>query len=143
MFVRGGLRLQSRRTNAIADHGVVSCLALQRQAIRGSSPRRLRHPQFQPTPRQDQALSFKQAILDEASQYNETWEDRFNAVQGEVEAFAELAALSPDDVPADLLAEMKQRATAEHDWYSAQLKEVQQWLIPLTQVRLYIVAMPV
>ncbi len=43
MFVRGDFRLLSRRTNAIADHGVVSCLALQRQAIRGSSPRRLRH----------------------------------------------------------------------------------------------------
>lgn len=73
-----------------------------------------------------QALSFKQAILDEASQYNETWEDRFNAVHAEVEAFAELAALSPDDVPTDLVAEMKQKAVAEHDWYSAQLEEVQQ-----------------
>jgi hypothetical protein len=73
-----------------------------------------------------EALPFKQAILDEASQYNETWEDRFNAVQGEVEAFAELAALSPDDVPADMLAGMKQRAAVEHDWYSAQLEEVQQ-----------------
>jgi len=65
-----------------------------------------------------EALSFKQAILDEASQYNETWEDRFNAVHAEVEAFAELAALSPDDVPTDLVAEMKQKAVAEHDWYS-------------------------
>ena len=62
-----------------------------------------------------EALPFKQAILDEASQYNETWEDRFNAVQGEVEAFAELATLSPDDVPADMLAGMKQRAAVEHD----------------------------
>jgi len=60
-----------------------------------------------------EALSFKQAILDEASQYNETWEDRFNAVHAEVEAFAELAALSPDDVPTDLVAEMKQKAEGE------------------------------
>src|SRR3546814_5758857 len=73
-----------------------------------------------------EALPFKQAILDEASQYNETWEDRFNAIHGEVEAFAELAALSPDDVPADLVAEMKQKAVAEHERYSAQLEEVQQ-----------------
>jgi hypothetical protein len=49
-LVRGGARLKSGRTNAIVR--VVSCLALQRQVIRGSSPRRLRHPQCQPIPRQ-------------------------------------------------------------------------------------------
>jgi formylglycine-generating enzyme required for sulfatase activity len=35
MLVRVGARLQSGRINAIDRHGVVSCLALQRQAIRG------------------------------------------------------------------------------------------------------------
>jgi hypothetical protein len=73
-----------------------------------------------------EALPFRQVILDQASQYNETWEDRFNDVKGEVEAFAELASLSPDDVPADLLAGIKQRVAAEHDGYSAQLEKVQQ-----------------
>jgi|SRR6218665_348955 len=46
----------------------------------------------------------------------------------ECEAFVELSNLSPDDVPADMLAGMKQKAAAEHDEYaySMQLYEVQQ-----------------
>jgi hypothetical protein len=39
------------RGNAL--HGVVSYPALLRRMIRGWTPRRLRHLQFQPTPRQD------------------------------------------------------------------------------------------
>lgn len=41
---------------ADVHHGVVSCLALRRQPIRGSSLRRLRHPQFQPIRRQHQLV---------------------------------------------------------------------------------------
>src|SRR3546814_15599577 len=67
-----------------------------------------------------EALPFKQAILDEASQYNETWEDRFNAIHGEVEAFDELAALSPAEVPPALVAARTNKAAAGNTRYFAQ-----------------------
>lgn len=72
------------------------------------------------------ALPFKQAILDEASQYDETWEDRFDTVRREIEAFTELNDLSPGDVPAGLVEKMKKEAVAEHGWYFAQLEEVKE-----------------
>src|SRR5262249_17061954 len=48
------LRNISRR--GIRRHGVVSGPALQRRMIRGLDPRRLRHPQFQPTSRRHPAV---------------------------------------------------------------------------------------
>src|SRR5262249_5207454 len=48
-----GDRLRGIRLRGNALHGVVSYPTLKRRMIRGSSPRRLRHLQFLPTPRRD------------------------------------------------------------------------------------------
>src|SRR4029077_3236173 len=45
-----GCRLPRIRLRGIAHHGAVSSPTLPRRMIRGSSPRRLRHHQFLPTP---------------------------------------------------------------------------------------------
>ncbi|MBC7166311.1 MAG: hypothetical protein H5U23_03000 [Phenylobacterium sp.] len=72
------------------------------------------------------ALEHKPAILKEAREFHETWEDILSFVSDEVDAFNALAALAPEDVPADFVAEHKRKAGAEHDWFASQLEEVQQ-----------------
>lgn len=72
------------------------------------------------------ALEHKPAILKEAREFHETWEDIFSFVSDEVDAFNALAALAPEDVPADVVAEHKRKAAAEHDWFASQLEDVQQ-----------------
>jgi hypothetical protein len=72
------------------------------------------------------ALEHKPAILKEAQEFHETWEDIFSFVSGEVEAFNTLVNLAPEDVPADFVAEHKRKAAAEHDWFSSQLEDVEQ-----------------
>ena len=37
-----------------------------------------------------------------------------------------IATLAPEDVPADVVAEHKRKAAAEHDWFSSQLEDVEQ-----------------
>lgn len=73
-----------------------------------------------------EALEHKPAILKEAREFHETWEDIFSFVSGEVEAFNTLATLVPEDVPPDFVAEHKRKAAAEHDWFSSQLEDVEQ-----------------
>lgn len=72
------------------------------------------------------ALEHKPAILKEAREFHETWEEIFGFVSGEVEAFNTLATLAPEDVPADFVAEHKRKAAAEYDWFSSQLEDVEQ-----------------
>lgn len=74
------------------------------------------------------ALQLKAALLQEASQFHDTWEDRVDFLRDEIRAVAELANLNPDDVPVALVRELKAKAEAEHDWYSTQLDEVQKGL---------------
>ena len=70
------------------------------------------------------ANAVRDAIVREADEYSETWEDRSTIVLAEVEAFNALQVLHPDDVPADLVADLKSRATAEDDRYEQQLDAV-------------------
>jgi hypothetical protein len=72
------------------------------------------------------ALEHKPAILKEARELLETWEDIFRFVSDEVDAYNALAALAPEDVPASFVAEHKRKAAAEHDWFASQLVDVQQ-----------------
>lgn len=72
------------------------------------------------------ALEHKPAILKEAWEFHETWEDILSFVSDEVDAFNALMALAPEDVPADFVAEHKRKAAAEHDWFASQLEDVQQ-----------------
>lgn len=71
------------------------------------------------------ASSVKDAIIKEAMEYNETWEDRARHVRDEIEAFAALEALPPNDVPAEIVAKAKEKAASEHDWYWSQLEQVE------------------
>lgn len=72
------------------------------------------------------ALEHKPAIVKEAHEFHQTWEEILGFVSEEVEAFNILATLAPEDVPADYLAEHKRKAAAEHDWFASQLEDVQQ-----------------
>ncbi|MBS0482872.1 MAG: hypothetical protein JSR96_12145 [Proteobacteria bacterium] len=69
------------------------------------------------------ALAVRDKILAWANEYSNLWEDRATFVEDEVEAYAELED-PPEDVPAEVFAELKRKAAAEHDWYSSQLDEV-------------------
>lgn len=73
-----------------------------------------------------EAADHKPAILTEAKEYHTTWEEIYGFVSEEVEAFKALAALAPDDVPTDFIAEHKRKAAAEHDWFAMQLETVEQ-----------------
>ncbi len=53
MFVRGGFKLLSRRTNAIADHGVGLLLGASTPGDSRFITPETTPPQFQPTPRRD------------------------------------------------------------------------------------------
>jgi hypothetical protein len=72
-----------------------------------------------------EALPVKDMIVAEAMSYSELWEERATFIDDQVEAFGKLNALAPDDVPAELIAELKRKAAAEWDWYSDQLEEVE------------------
>ncbi len=72
------------------------------------------------------ALEHKPAILKEAREFHETWGDILSFVSDEVDAFNALAALAPDDIPVDFVAEHKRKAAAEHDWFAMQLETVEQ-----------------
>lgn len=71
------------------------------------------------------AFAVKDDIIKEAMEFNETWEDRARHVRDEIEAFAALEALPPDDVPAEFVAKAKEKAASEHDWYWSQLEQVE------------------
>ena len=66
------------------------------------------------------ALEHRPAILKEAREFHETWKDILSFVSDEVDAFNALAALAPEGVPADFVAEHKRKAAAEHDWFASQ-----------------------
>src|SRR5579864_770264 len=65
MGVKLGRRSRKLRRRGNPLHGVVSCPAIQRRVIRGSSPRRLRHHQFLPTQRRDRGWIETFQYLDE------------------------------------------------------------------------------
>src|ERR1700680_4329229 len=64
MGVTLGRRMRKLRCRGNVLHGVVSCPALQRWVIRGSSPRRLRHHQFLPTQRRDRVETIRRPYGD-------------------------------------------------------------------------------
>lgn len=66
------------------------------------------------------AAPVRDAIIAEAMEFYESWEDRASHVADEIEAFAQIAATAPDDIPANVLDEMKQAVAAEGDWFSVQ-----------------------
>lgn len=70
------------------------------------------------------AHSVRNAIMREADEFSETWEDRNTVVLAEVEAFNALQVLQPEDVPAEHVADLKARAAAEFDRYEQQIEEV-------------------
>jgi hypothetical protein len=72
------------------------------------------------------ALEHKAAILKEAHEYHQSWEDIVSFVSDEVDAFNTLAGLAPEDIPVDFVTEQKRKASAEHDWFASQLEDVQQ-----------------
>ena len=67
------------------------------------------------------AATVKDQITAEALQYFESWEERADQARDEVEAYAEIAATAPDDIPADVLARIKQDIAKENDWFTTQL----------------------
>lgn len=71
------------------------------------------------------ALEHKATILKEAHEYHQSWEDVVSFVSDEIDAFNTLAALAPEDVPADFVAERKRKASTDHDWFALQLEDVQ------------------
>lgn len=66
----------------------------------------------------------KDQITAEVLQYFETWEERADQARGEVEAYAEIAATAPDDIPADVLARIKHDIAKENDWFTTQLENL-------------------
>jgi hypothetical protein len=76
----------------------------------------------------DPALSVKDAILKDAEESWHTWKERASFVRDEIEAFAELQATSPEDVPANIVSEAKVMAEADSGWYSMQLNYVERIL---------------
>ena len=88
-----------------------------------------------------QSLSFgkayarKDAILAEAADYLEAWEDRLHFVRDEIEAFEALETLEADDIPSEELAAMRARADAANDWYALRLDDVRQAMARWRYVR--------
>lgn len=74
------------------------------------------------------ALAVKDEIIREAMEQYSTWEERGRHVRDEIEAYAALQAIAPDDVPAAIVAEIKAKAAAEHDWYWSQHEQVEREL---------------
>jgi glycerophosphoryl diester phosphodiesterase len=72
------------------------------------------------------ALEQKAAILKEAHEYYQSWQDIVSFVSEEVDAFNTLAAFAPEDVPVGFVTEQKRKARVEHDWFASQLEDVQQ-----------------
>ncbi len=80
------------------------------------------------------AAAVKDEILEWAADYSSLWEERARFVADEVEAYAELRE-PPDGVPAEIFADLKRKAAAEHDWYSSQRDEVQGGIAHFRYVR--------
>lgn len=72
------------------------------------------------------ALDHKAAILNEAHEHHQSWEDIVRFISDEIDAFNALTAFAPEDVPVDFVTEQKRKASAEHDWFASQLEDVQQ-----------------
>ncbi len=68
-----------------------------------------------------EAEPIKQVIVAEAMEFCESWEERASHAKDEIAAFAEIAATAPDDIPVEVLDEMKQSVAAEGDWLTVQL----------------------
>lgn len=81
-----------------------------------------------------EAAAERERILGWAADLFELWEDRANFVQEEVDAFAQLQ-ISPGDMPSELFGDLKRKAVAEHDWFSAQLDEVEKGISHFRYVR--------
>lgn len=80
------------------------------------------------------ASAAKDEILEWANDYSSLWEERASFVADEVEAYAELRE-QPEGVPAEIFADLKRKAAAEHDWYSSQRDEVQGGIAHFRYVR--------
>lgn len=67
------------------------------------------------------AAPVKDAIIAEALEFYESWEERASHVKDEIEAYCEIASIAPGDIPAAALDEMKRAIAADRDWFSIQL----------------------
>ncbi len=70
------------------------------------------------------AAQFKNAIIADAMEYLDNWEARASHVQDELKAYLEIDATAPDDIPTDVIAQMKQEIAAEGDWFVIQLENL-------------------
>jgi hypothetical protein len=66
------------------------------------------------------AAPVKDTIIAEAMEFYPSWEERASHVADEIKAIAQIAATAPEDIPANVLEEMKQAVAAEGDWFSVQ-----------------------
>lgn len=80
------------------------------------------------------ALPFKDQIIEWANEFNETWEERASFIADEVDAFIDLRERS-EDVPADVLDELKRKAAAENEYFSSQRDEVERGIQQFRYVR--------
>jgi hypothetical protein len=71
-----------------------------------------------------EASEVRDDIIAEAIKYSESWAGRASHVQDETEAYAKIVATAPDDIPADVIAEMKRNVAAEDDWFVIQLDDL-------------------
>ncbi len=74
------------------------------------------------------ALSVKDSILKKAEESWHTWKERASFVRDEIKAFAELQAMPPEDVPANIVSEAKVMAEADSGWYCMQIRYVERIL---------------
>lgn len=67
------------------------------------------------------AATAKDQITAEVLQYFDSWEERASQARDEVEAYAEITATVPNDIPADVLAHIKHDIAKDNDWFTTQL----------------------
>jgi hypothetical protein len=82
-----------------------------------------------------EASPFKEAIEESAFAWADSWEDRLNAVQAEIEAFAELKAPAPDDIPSDAYDKLRQEADDGDADFTGQLERLNQSITAFRYVR--------
>ncbi|WP_018075340.1 hypothetical protein [Novosphingobium nitrogenifigens] len=80
------------------------------------------------------ALTVKDDIIREAMESHDTWEARANHVHDEIQAYTALEELAPEDIPMTIVAAVKHKAAAEHDWYRLQFQQVECELATYRQI---------
>lgn len=70
------------------------------------------------------ASSARESITADALEYFASWDERLSHVTEEIEAFVEFHATAPDDIPSEVLTEMKHTAAVEDEWFVIQLENL-------------------